>query len=217
MKYQTILFDLDGTLTDPGIGITNSFMYALEKYNIKVKDRSELYPLIGPPLPVSFSEHFGFDEQKCKEAIAYYREYYREKGLFENEVYKGIEGVLQRLQDAGCQLAVATSKPEHFAKQILEYFHLADYFTVIAGSNMDESRAEKAEVIQYCLEQLGVNDKSQVLMIGDRKYDVIGGHACDLKVMGVLFGYGNEKEFIEAGADYIVPTVNAIAEFVLSK
>ena len=132
--YDYFLFDLDGTLTDPGLGITNSVAYALEKYHISVKDRRELYPFIGPPLWRSFSEFYGFDEKQTRQAIVYYREYFGEKGLFENEVYAGIPDVLAALKQAGKTLLVATSKPEIYTNRILEHFDLARYFDVVAGA-----------------------------------------------------------------------------------
>ncbi len=216
MNKRIILFDLDGTLTNPALGITNSIIYALDKYNIQVANRSDLYPFIGPPLLDSFSNFYGFDEEKCREAVKYYREYFADKGLFENEVYDGIEQVLETLKNTGYVLAVATSKPEPFAKQILEHFNLDKYFTVIAGSTMDETRTNKAEVIEYCLEKLGVTDRKTVLMVGDRCYDVIGAKTCGLEVMGVLFGYGDEAELRNAGADYIAPTVKSVANMIIS-
>ena len=144
--YQNLLFDLDGTLTDPGIGITNSVAYALEKYGIKTDDRTQLYKFIGPPLQDSFAEFYGFSQEEAKMAVQYYREYYKEKGIFENKLYDGMEHLLQSLCEAGKKLFVATSKPEAFAIQILKYFSLNQYFTYIAGSNMDGTRDRKSVV-----------------------------------------------------------------------
>ena len=135
--FDTILFDLDGTLTDPGEGITNSVAYALRKYGIEVSDRSELYKFIGPPLKDSFMKYYGFDEDKAEEAIAYYREYFRDTGIFENRVYEGVEDMLRGLQANGKRIVLATSKPEEFAIRILEHFGLRKYFTVVAGASMD--------------------------------------------------------------------------------
>lgn len=131
MKYEVILFDLDGTITDPGIGITNSVAYALEKFNIKVKEREELYRFIGPPLMDSFQNFYGFTKEDAEQSVIYYREYYQEKGMLENYVYEGMEQLLQQLKKMGGTLIVATSKPEKFAVQILEHFHLAQYFSFI--------------------------------------------------------------------------------------
>lgn len=205
--YEVVLFDLDGTLTDPGVGITNSVAYALNKYGIEVTDRSELYKFIGPPLQESFEHYYGFSKEKAQEAVAYYREYYREKGIFENLVYEGIEELLKAISNSGKQIIVATSKPEEFAKKILEHFDLAKYFTYIAGSNMDGTRTKKAEVISYALETCNITDYSKVVMIGDREHDVIGANKVGVASIGVLFGYGDYAELKAAGASYIVETV----------
>lgn len=172
--YEVILFDLDGTLTDPGVGITNSVAYALKKYGIEVTDKTELYKFIGPPLQESFETYYGFSEEKARTAVEYYREYYRDKGIFENLVYEGIEKLLKTIYDSGKKIIVATSKPEIFANKILEHFHLAKYFTYIAGASMDGTRTKKDEVISYALKTCYISDFSKVVMIGDREHDVIG-------------------------------------------
>lgn len=201
--YDYFLFDLDGTLTDPGLGITNSVAYALEKYHISVKDRRELYPFIGPPLWRSFSEFYGFDEKQIRQAIMYYREYFGEKGLFENEVYAGIPDVLAALKQAGKTLLVATSKPEIYTNRILEHFDLVRYFDVVAGATMDETRNEKADIIAYALKQIADADKSKIVMIGDRKFDILGARENGIDSIGVLYGYGSRAELEEAQATYI--------------
>lgn len=149
--YQTVLFDLDGTLTDPGAGITNSVAYALEKYGIHNTDRSQLYKFIGPPLRESFGQFYGFSKEQAEEATAYYREYYKDKGIYENRLYQGIPELLQMLADAGATLLVATSKPEQFACRILDYFSIRKYFTYVAGATMDGSRSKKSEIIEDAL------------------------------------------------------------------
>ena len=141
--YNIILFDLDGTISDPGIGITNSVAYALEKFNIKVKERTELYKFIGPPLQDSFAQFYGFNEKECENAITYYREYFKERGLYENELYDGMEQLLKDIRNAGKKIILATSKPEKFAVEILEYFKIEQYFDMIAGATMDSSRSKK--------------------------------------------------------------------------
>ncbi len=201
--YTYYLFDLDGTLTDPGEGITNAAAYALEHFGIHVEDRRQLYPFIGPPLMDAFQHFYGFSEREAEEAVRTYRVYYREKGVHQNLLYPGITEVLKTLHAQEKILAVATSKPEPFARQILEYFGLAKYFTFIGGATFDPSRSRKADVIRYVLERLRIEDKSRVLMIGDRSHDVIGARVNDLDAMGVLYGYGSYEEFIDAGADYI--------------
>lgn len=213
--YDVILFDLDGTLTDPGIGITNSVSYALEKYGIQVSDRTELYKFIGPPLSESFEVFYGFSPEQAKQAVEYYREYYRDKGIFENLVYDGMEELLKKLKNAGKTLLVATSKPEVFARQILEHFSLAGYFTYIAGSNLDGSRTKKSEVIEYALTSCGIEKKDTALMVGDREHDVIGAKQAGIDVTGVLFGYGSREELEAAEATYIAETVAELEKLLL--
>lgn len=205
-----VLFDLDGTLTDSVAGITNSLMYALDKFGIRVEDRSELYKLVGPPLLNSFMEYYGFDEEKAKRAATYYREVYDTTGKYENEVYEGIPKTLGDLKKAGNHLLVATSKPEHMAKDILEHFSLSEYFDVIAGSDLEGVRNTKGKVIQYALEQYAVLEnisvadvKENAVMVGDRLHDVHGAKENGIACIGVLYGYGNREELEEAGADFI--------------
>lgn len=213
-KYEFILFDLDGTLTDSCVGITNSVSYALNKFDISIKDRTELYKFIGPPLIDSFMEFYNFSEEQAKQAITFYREYYTEKGIMENEVYAGIEDVLASLVKNGKRLCVATSKPEPFAKQILEHLNLSKYFEYIAGATLDENRTKKDEVIEYALEQCKFTDRRKAVMIGDRKHDILGASKCSLDSIGVLFGYGSRKELEAAGANYIAETVHDILKFI---
>lgn len=214
MDYRYILFDLDGTVTDPGLGITNSVMYALKKFGITVEHRSSLYKFIGPPLADSFQQFYGFSKEDAYLGIEYYREYYRDRGIYENVVYEGMEDLLDMLKRQGKELIIATSKPEAFARQILEYFGLLKYFTFVAGATMDEKRVKKAEVIDYALTSCGIRKLTEVLMIGDREHDVIGGHTARVDVMGVLYGYGDRKELESAGAEYIVETVGEIKKFL---
>ena len=216
-NYQIVLFDLDGTLTDPGVGITNSVAYALKKYGIEVADKTQLYPFIGPPLIDSFEKYYGFSEEEAKHAVTLYREYFREKGIFENEVYDGIAPMLEHLTDNGKTLIVATSKPEIFARQILEHFQLDGCFRYIAGANLDGTRSKKNEVIEYALETCDVTDRSSAVMIGDRDYDMIGAQKTGLDSVGVLYGYGNRAELERAQATYIVKTVADLEQLLLQK
>lgn len=210
-EYHTYFFDLDGTITDSSLGITNSVMYALKKFGIVEEDRAKLYKFIGPPLVVSFREYYGFSEEKAWEAVTYYREYYQEKGIFENRVYDGFEEMLKTLKAAGKRLVVATSKPEPYAKKIIEHFGLSSYFDYVAGMELDGGRGMKAEVIRYALGVCGIEDKSKVLMVGDREHDVIGAREAGIDCLGVLYGFGDREELEQAGADYIVRTVMDIA------
>lgn len=208
--YDVILFDLDGTLTDSGLGITNSVAYSLKKYGIEVSDRTELYKFIGPPLKESFEKYYGFSSEEAGRAVEYYREYYTDKGIFENAVYEGIEELLQEIQRSGKTAIVATSKPEVFAKRILEHFGLAKYFNDIVGANMDETRTKKDEVISHVLQSCDIPDQTKVLMIGDREHDILGAKKAGIDSLGVLFGFGDYEELENAGADYIVETVEDI-------
>lgn len=214
MNY--VFLDLDGTITNPAEGITKCFEYALNHFGIQVENRAQLEKFIGPPLRQSFEEGFGFDDEKATEAVVKYRERFTPIGMYENEVYPGMEQALQCLKDAGKTLIVATSKPEHMAKQILAHFHLDIYFDDICGSCDDAKRNEKDEVIRYALEKHGITDTEDVLMVGDRKFDVIGAEKCGLKCMGVLYGFGDRKELESAGAAYIAETVEDMARIIVS-
>jgi phosphoglycolate phosphatase len=213
--YKYILFDLDGTLTDPAIGITNSVMHALKKYGIEVSDRSELYKFIGPPLYESFELYYGFSREESKKAVEYYREYFSEKGLLENSVIDGIEELLGMLRNSGKTLIVATSKPVVFARRILEHFGLDKYFEAVYGSELDGTRVKKPEVIEYALQQCNIADRSQAVMVGDREHDVMGAREAGIDSIGVLFGYGSRDELEKAGADYIAATVSDIGRITL--
>lgn len=211
--YKTVLFDLDGTLTDPGLGITNSVAYALKKYGIEVEEREKLYSFIGPPLNDSFKKCYGFSDEKAMEAIMYYREYFSEKGIFENEVYDGIKELLRRVKESGRKIVLATSKPEEFALRILEHFELTEFFDVVAGASMDEKRNKKGDVIKYALEK-GCLTPEDAVMIGDREHDVLGAQENGIDTIGVLYGYGSRDELEKAGAMYIAETVNDIFDLL---
>ncbi len=215
--YKYILFDLDGTLTDPGEGITNSVAYALEKFNIINTDRTELYPFIGPPLLDSFMNFYGFSREDGLKAVEYYRENFRSKGILENRLYPGIPEILQTLKSQGRRVILATSKPEEFAKRILDYFDLTQYFDFIAGATMDGSRGKKADVIAYALKENGVKDPVEAIMVGDREFDVQGAGENGLEAIGVSFGYGSREELTSAGAKYIADTPFDIVQILMDK
>lgn len=212
IKY--ILFDLDGTVTDPGEGITNSVAYALKKYGIEVADKSTLNCFIGPPLSESFTKYYGFDTDKANEAVSVYREYFSVKGLFENCLYDGMSDLLSSLKNSGRVLILATSKPEVFAKKILEHFGIDRYFDVVCGSELSGKRVDKHEVIECALERAGVTDRASAIMIGDRLHDVIGAARSALPSVGVTYGYGSLDELKNAGATYIVDSVSALKDFL---
>lgn len=202
--YNIVLFDLDGTLTDPGVGITSSVAYALEKWGIAVKDSRELYPFIGPPLTESFAKYYGFSHEDALRAVEYYREYFRVKGIYENEVYPCVTELLERLRADGKKVILATSKPEEFAVTILKHFDLMKYFDVVAGSTLDGSRLKKADVIRYAFDKAGISDHSNAVMVGDREHDIFGAKEVGIDSVGVLYGYGSLEELQNAGATYIV-------------
>lgn len=213
-SYSTILFDLDGTLTDSSQGIINSIIYALEKFDINDYDMSLLKKFLGPPLHESFEKFMGFDKEKSLQAVKFYREYFSSKGLLENEVYAGVNNLLQNLKENGKTLVVATSKPQPFTDKIMEHFDLAKYFDFIAGSNMDTTRSKKAEVIEYALSECNIKDKSKVVMIGDRAEDMIGAQSAGIDSIGVEYGYGTFDELKNAGATYIAKTVDELEDLV---
>ncbi len=211
-KYY--FFDLDGTLTDPALGITNSFKNAIRHFGMEIPSYEKLCTFIGPPLVTTFKNEFNFDEEKTKEGVKAYREYFSTKGIFENKVYDGIPQLLKNLKARDKTLVVATSKPEEFAVKIIDHFGLSEYFTYVCGSCMDETRSTKAEVIKYALGLCGIYEaqKEQVLMIGDRSHDIVGAKENGIESCGVLFGYGSREELESAGADYIAATVKELDE-----
>lgn len=213
---EYILFDLDGTLTDPGLGITNSVIYALKKFNITPPKNEELYTFIGPPLMESFQKYYGMTKEQSVTAVEYYREYYVPTGMFENAVYEGIDEMLKTLTDMGKKVFLATSKPEVFAIKILEHYDLKKYFTFIGGSTLDETRVNKDEVIAYVLENIPEKDHSKLIMVGDRHHDITGSVKNDLESIGVLFGYGDREELNDAGATYIAENVAQLRDLLIS-
>ena len=216
--FTTILFDLDGTLTDPKPGITKSVQYALAHFGIEEEDLDTLEPFIGPPLQDSFREFYGMDEKQAWEAVEKYRERFAQVGWSENALYPGIDGMLARLKASGCLLGVASSKPEYFVKKILDHFHVAQYFDVALGSEMDGSRSKKEEVIREALLRLGVEtgfSREGTVMVGDRLFDVEGAREMGLPCIGVSFGYAAPGELEESGAVQIADSVEELERILL--
>ncbi len=213
--YQFLLFDLDGTLTDPYEGITRCFQYALEAFGIEERQEN-LKRVIGPPLIDAFMEFYDFSREQGELAVAKYRERFSVVGLFENEVYAGIPEMLSDLQKAGKTLCLATAKPEVFAKRILEKFDLAKYFSVVVGAELDGTRNYKKDVIAEALNQLGNPPLDEVLMIGDRKQDIEGARACNVASLGVRFGYAEPGELEQAGCTTYAETVEQLNEYLLT-
>ena len=205
---QVILFDLDGTLTESGEGIINCVQYALEKLGKKEEHPENLQCFIGPPLKEQFMKYAGLSEEEGEKAVVYYRERYTTTGIFENRLYPKIPELLELLKINNKILAVASSKPEVYVKQILEHFQIADYFTAIVGSELDGRRTEKAEVIEEALRRMHLEEeRDKVLMVGDRSHDVQGAISCGLQCIGVAYGYGSREELEKAGAVYIADSV----------
>lgn len=209
-KY--ILFDLDGTLTDPKEGITTCVQYALKDFGIVEEDLDKLEPFIGPPLKDSFMQYYDMTEEQAERAVEKYRERFQDTGIFENELYAGIHDLLRTLKAGGLHLAVASSKPTVFVERILKHFKIDKYFEVVVGSELNGERVEKPQVIQEVLHRFfpGVQPRyDEVFMVGDRKFDVAGAKTFRIETVGVTYGYGSMEELKEARADYIV---NSVAE-----
>lgn len=217
--FQYLLFDLDGTLTDPKIGITKSVQYALEDQGIYEPDLDKLEPFIGPPLKDSFEEFYHMNEKQVLRAIQKYHERFDTTGIYENALFVGVPELLSDEKKKGAKIAIASSKPTELVLRILDYFHIADYFDVVVGSEMDGRRSKKEEVVEEALRQLLpaeeiADKKKKIAMIGDRKFDIEGAIAHGLTGIGVTFGYAEEGELEKAGADYIVDTVDELKELL---
>lgn len=212
-NFDTLLFDLDGTLTDSTEGIVRCLEYALERMGYDIPEDTNKF--LGPPLYRSFAEFCGMNEEQVNEAVRIFRERYSTVGLFENRVYDGVPEMLKRLRDGGKRIMVATSKPEVYAVRIFDRFGLSQFFEIVGGANINGTRNDKDEVIEYVLEKAGISDRSSVLMIGDRRQDVVGAHKTGLKCMGILWGFGSIEELTEAGADFIAETPEKAADMLL--
>lgn len=212
--YRAIMFDLDGTLTDPKVGITTSVQYALAKFGIQVADRDTLIPFIGPPLIESFERYYGFTHEQAVEAVAAYREYFGVTGLFENDLYTGIPDLLARLKDRGVALGVATSKATIYAERIVAHFGIDQYFDTIVGSNLDHTRVAKAEVIAYLRDESAAFQTDQIVMIGDREHDIFGAATHGVSGIGVAYGYGSPAELNAAGAIAVAHSVTELGQLL---
>lgn len=210
---KTCLFDLDGTLSDPAEGIIHSFQHALRRFGMEPGRLSDYFDVIGPPLIDSFQTHCGFDKEKARQAVTYYREYFTAGGMFENTLYPGIPELLRKNREAGRLNIVATSKPEPFTEAILRHFGIREEFAFVAASTLDETRTRKDEVIAYAFEAFPI-DKETTVMIGDRSYDVLGAEKNGIPVIGVTYGYGSRAELADAGADEIVDSVEELARLL---
>ena len=216
MSYKYILFDLDGTISDSATGITRSVSYALEKFGI-IENSENLREFVGPPLFDSFRKKYGMTDDQAETAIKYFRERFQAKGILENSPYDGVKDMLEMLYNAGKKLILATSKPEKFAREILERYGYAKYFVFIGGACMDEkTRMRKDEVIKYCLDECRITDATECIMVGDRCHDVEGASEFGIGTVGVLYGYGTKEELINAGAVAVFDNPLAMCEYLLS-
>ncbi|MTK08833.1 MAG: HAD family hydrolase [Hungatella sp.] len=207
MKKDYLLFDLDGTLTDPKEGITKSVRHALHAFGIEAENLDDLCCFIGPPLKDSFMEYYGFTESDAQKAVEIFREYFSSQGIFENKVYEGTRESLDALVRSGKRLYVASSKPEVFVRMILEHFELDSYFEFMGGADFEEIRVKKADVIRYVLDTCEIRDISKTVMIGDRKHDILGAKEFGMESVGALYGYGSREELTKAGADFLVESI----------
>lgn len=211
---QNFLFDLDGTLTDPKEGITASVQYALKQFGITA-EKSELVPFIGPPLRDSFMEKYGLSEDDAVRAVSYFRVYFQGGGMFENKIYEGIPDMLEALKSRGKGIYMVTSKPDEFARQILDHFGILQYFDFVAGNSMDEKRHYKEDVMAWLFQNADI-EAAECCMIGDRKFDILAGKAYGMTTVGAAYGYPVGDELTAAGADYIAKTPLELKKLLLS-
>lgn len=212
IKY--ILFDLDGTLTDSKEGLFKSIQYALSHYGINEENTDNLKCFIGPPIHYAFCEFYGFSPEKADEATKLFRERFSVKGIYENKLYSGVFDMLKELKEYGKVLALATAKPEQFAKTVIDYFDISQFFDCVVGTTMENKDHNKASIINKVLEELNA-DKNESIMVGDRKFDILAAKECDVKSVGVNYGYAPENELKEFGADFIVDTTIELKELLL--
>lgn len=214
MKKDIFIFDLDGTITESKEGVKNSLIFALRELGRPVPDSNNWREIMGPPLRDIFTQFLGFDEDNVAAAIEKYREYYGVKGMFECEVYAGMDEILRGLHGSGKTVILATSKAVYYAEKVLAHFGLDRYFTYISGTELEGRISTKAEIIERGLKNVGASDLSRAVMIGDRKYDILGANDVDIDSIGVLFGYGSRQELSAAGATYIAATTGDLREMV---
>ena len=212
-SYDTVLFDLDGTLIESKLGITKSVQYSLSKFGFVENNLNDLEKFIGPPLQGSFQKYYNLNEKESWAAVEYYREYFDKKGIFENNIYDGIPELLNILKSQGKILEIATSKPTYYAKKIIENYKLDSYFAHIVGSHKNLTRISKTEIIEHALSLLRDVNKKKVIMIGDKEHDIIGAKNNNIDSIGVGYGYGSKEELEGARPTYIIPSVRELSNF----
>ena len=214
-KYDYIAFDLDGTLTDPEVGLVKGFMYAFDRVGIEYGAPETLRRYIGPPLHEEWKREYGFTEEEAANAIAIFREYYDEYGWAENKVYDGIVEMLEALKAAGKTIVLATSKPENTARRIMALFGLDKYFAFMGGASTSSTRDKKWEVLEYSLDAVNAKDHTRCILVGDRKYDAEGAAICGIDSLGVLWGHGTEDEISSSGFTYVAKTPLDVVKILL--
>lgn len=212
--FEYVLFDLDGTLTDSEVGIVNAALYALDKYNITVNEIGELRKFIGPAIQEAFSTDYGFEEEEVEEVIKTFREYYAEKGVYENKVFPGIVEMLVELKKRNKKLAVVSSKAEVFTHRILEHFDLLKYFDYVASATLDSTKTKKVELISEVIEHFDIDDLDKVVMVGDRKGDIRGAAESGVTSIAVLWGYAADDEIEKHKPDYVAEKVEDLLELI---
>lgn len=215
--YQYILFDLDGTLTDPREGITKSVQYALHQLGIDEPDLSALEHFIGPPLYDEFRRCYAFDDARAKQAVVAYRERFSVTGWKENLLFDGVPALLDRLRRAGKKLAIASSKPTVFVEKILRLFGIDRYFDVVSGATLDGTISTKAQVVAGALAQLAVTDLRQAVLVGDRMHDAEGARLCGIDCIGVSFGFGGREELQQAGVSRVAESMDQLAHILMAQ
>ena len=215
MRYNYVAFDLDGTLTDPFQGITNSLIYAFQKMDKEVPERAELSKMIGPPLSESFPMYYGFTDAETDTAIKHFQTYFKDQGLYENVLFPGVKEMLEALTARGIKVLLATSKPEVFGREILCHFGIDGYFTYAGGGSMDESFVKKGAILNYVIEKSGAEKRCDVVMVGDRCHDLIGARENGVDGIGVLFGYGSREELEKENPVYIAENMEMLKNYLL--
>lgn len=213
-KYEVIIFDLDGTLSNSQEGITKSVQYALEKIGIKEDNLENLKHFIGPPLKDEFMRYYHLDEETAMQAVAFYRERYTPIGIYETSAYLGMEEMLKRLKDAGKYIAMATSKPQPMAEEVTRFLKIEQYFDKIMGAEIVGSRQSKQSVLEALFEEIEIKDKQKYIMIGDTNFDIIGANAVGIDSIGVSYGFGDKEEMKKLGAITVVDTTTELAELL---